>query len=111
MRVSKRLLLWLAAVAAMGAALLWATSGKPPRLPADADHRFDQTESACLQCHTRTGRHPRPADHPLRDDCFSCHRDRLGELHARPGAPTEVPGGWRDDPRLAARAPRKGEGR
>ena len=103
MRVSRRLVLWAAAVAAGGAAAWWAASGKPPRLPADADHRLDQAEAACLRCHVHSGRKPRPADHPLRDDCFSCHRDPAGALHPRAGAPTELPGGWRDDPRLAGK--------
>jgi len=103
MRVSKRLLLWLVAAAALGAIAFWATSGRPPRLPADHDHRLEQAEATCLYCHLHTGHHPRPHDHPLRDDCFSCHRDAQGELHPRTGAPTQLPGGWKDDPRLAGK--------
>ena len=79
---------------------LWAVGGKPPRLPADIDHAPDQAETRCLTCHGPAARHPRPADHPQRDDCYSCHRDAGGTLHPRPGAPTAVPGGWREDPRL-----------
>ena len=97
------------ALAALGAAALagaglWATGGKPPRLPRGPDHDLAQAESHCLTCHSRADRHPRPADHPLRDDCFSCHRDAAGALHPRPGAPTSIAGGWRDDPGLAPRA-------
>ncbi len=78
---------------------LWAASARPPRLPADADHSLAQPESHCLDCHRHLARHPRPLDHPSRDDCFSCHRDAGGTLHPRPGAPTSLPGGWADDPR------------
>jgi len=99
----KRLLLWLLAAGILLGALLLATS-KPPRLPGDRDHAFDKAEAYCLSCHSHAGKHPRPPDHPLRDDCFSCHRDPGGDLHPRPGAPTSLPGGWADDPRLA-RAP------
>jgi hypothetical protein len=111
MRTSRRLLVWLAAVAALGAVALWTTSGKPPRLPADQDHRVDQTETGCLHCHVHTGAHPRPTDHPPRDDCFSCHRDAHGVLYPRQGASTDLPGGWKDDPRLAGRVGMKGGGR
>lgn len=72
-------------------------------MPADADHRLADAETRCLECHRRDARHPRPADHPLRDDCHSCHRDASGVLHPRKGAPTELPGGWRDDPLLRPR--------
>lgn len=95
-----RALLWLAAPALLLIAL-WATSGRVPRLPADANHGADQSEASCISCHGHAGRRSRPPDHPQRDDCFSCHRDAGGGLHARDGAPTEIPGGWRDDPRLA----------
>ena len=111
MPISRRLRLWLAVVAALGIAAWWATSGRPPRLPSDADHSVGQSESSCLACHVHTGRHSRPPDHPLRDDCFSCHRDSRGGLHPRLGAATELPGGWRDDPQLAGKAGGKGGGR
>ncbi len=88
----------------MAALVVWTASDRPPRMPADADHSLDQTEGHCLSCHGYGRSHPRPADHPLRDDCFSCHRDARGVLHPRPQAPTAIPGGWRDDPRLAPRA-------
>ena len=42
------------------------------------------------------------------------HFDTLtarGALRLRHGASTELPGGWRDDPRLAGKAGRKGGGR
>ncbi len=102
MRPSSRLraLLWLAAPTVLLVAL-WAASGRAPRLPDDGDHATDQSETRCLSCHGHLGRRPRPDDHPSRDDCFSCHRDAEGVLHARDGAPTEIPGGWRDDPRLS----------
>lgn len=95
-----RALLWLAAPALVLLAL-WAISGRAPGMPADADHGTDQSEARCLECHGHAGRRPRPDDHPLRDDCFSCHRDAGGDLHERSGAPAEIPGGWRDDPRLS----------
>jgi len=98
----------LGAAALAGAGLL-ATGGKPPRLPRDRDHGLAQAESRCLTCHSRGDAHPRPAGHPLRDDCFSCHRDPAGALHPRPGAPTSIAGGWRDDPVLAPRAGAGGE--
>ncbi|MFI5168306.1 MAG: hypothetical protein ACHQQS_16990 [Thermoanaerobaculales bacterium] len=105
MRVGSRRL-WMAALAVLAlASITWWTSGrKPPRLPADADHVFTQAEAHCLTCHAYRTTHPRPPNHPLRDDCFSCHRDPAGDLHPRRAAPTEVAGGWRDDPRLAGRA-------
>jgi len=92
---------WFAAPAAVALVVLalWAAGGKAPDLPADPDHRLGQGEADCLACHGHAGRSPRPADHPPRDDCFSCHRDAAGELHPRPGAPTAVPGGWQDDTR------------
>jgi hypothetical protein len=95
----RRLLLWVLAPAALLVAVLL-TRSTPPRLPADANHALDQTEAQCLTCHLHTGKRVRPDDHPLRDDCFSCHRDPRGVLHPRPGAPTSLPGGWADDPRL-----------
>jgi hypothetical protein len=78
---------------------LWAASDRPPRLPADADHGLALPEARCLGCHRHDARRPRPADHPPRDDCFSCHRDAAGALHPRRGAPTSISGGWADDPR------------
>lgn len=98
-RPGLRSLAWLAGVAAVAAGV-WVSSSKAPRLPADGDHALGQSETRCLTCHGFGQRHPRPADHPLRDDCFSCHRDPEGTLHPRDGSPTELPGGWRDDPRL-----------
>ncbi len=103
MRARRRILVWAVGLAAPIAIGLWATSGKPPLLPADGDHAVTQAEAKCLSCHQRAGTHPRPPGHPLRDDCFSCHRDHVGVLHPRPGAPTSLPGGWRDDPALAGR--------
>jgi hypothetical protein len=95
-----RALLWLA-VPALLLLALWATADRPPRLPADADHGVEQSEARCLSCHGHAERRPRPDDHPHRDDCFSCHRDAGGTLHARAGAPEAIPGGWQDDPRLS----------
>ncbi len=111
MRSRGRLFAWVLGLAAPVAVGLWATSGKPPRLPADGDHAVSLAEAKCLGCHTRSGAHPRPAGHPLRDDCYSCHRDPAGVLRPRRGAPTSLPGGWRDDPVLAGRAAGGGEGR
>lgn len=93
--------LWVLPLLAMAVlAALWLLSDDAPRMPADADHTVRQTETACLTCHGHQGRSPRPASHPLRDDCYSCHGDAAGRKHRRPGAPTELPGGWPDDPRL-----------
>jgi predicted CXXCH cytochrome family protein len=103
MRVSSRLTPWFLALVVVAAVLLVTTGRKPPRLPGDRDHALDQAEERCLSCHAHGARNPRPADHPLRDACFSCHRDQTGTLHPRAGAPTSLPGGWRDDPRLARR--------
>jgi hypothetical protein len=93
----------LLAAAAVVALALWASADRAPRMPGDADHRPETAEARCLECHGRPARHPRPPDHPLRDDCHSCHRDAGGALHPRKGAPTELPGGWRDDPVLRGR--------
>jgi hypothetical protein len=95
-----RLRIWIPiAVGALVIGGLWAGSSRPPRLPADADHAPAQAESHCLCCHGYGQRQPRPADHPPRDDCFSCHKNATGLLHPRQGAPTSIPGGWADDPR------------
>ncbi len=96
-RRSIRALAWLAVPAAV-AALLLLTSRGAPRLPADGDHTARTSEARCLTCHSFAGTRPRPADHPPRDDCFSCHALADGELRPHPGAPTSLPGGWRDDP-------------
>jgi hypothetical protein len=94
-----RLPVWLGG--ALGVAFaLWLLTDRPPRMPGDGDHDVTLAEAHCLTCHAHAARHPRPADHPLRDDCFSCHRDAAGALHPREGAPTGIPGGWGDDPRL-----------
>ena len=78
---------------------LWAASDRPPRMPADGDHAAELSEARCLECHGHAARHPRPADHPQRDDCYSCHKDAAGALHPRRGAPQSIPGGWAADPR------------
>jgi len=88
------------AAAALLLLALWATGDRPPRLPADADHGTGLAESRCLDCHSHVARDPRPADHPPRDDCYSCHEDAAGVLHPRRGAPQSLPGGWESDPRL-----------
>lgn len=79
---------------------LWLLRSEAPRMPADADHDPDQVEATCLTCHGFRGPQPRPPAHPLRDDCYSCHGDGSGRRHPRPDAPTALPGGWPDDPRL-----------
>jgi hypothetical protein len=98
-----RLALWLLVSAVIAGTLVLATGRTPPRLPGDRDHFLAQPEARCLTCHGHKASHPRPADHPLRDDCFSCHSDPTGVLHPRPTAPESIAGGWRDDPRLAGR--------
>lgn len=102
LRLSKRLLTGLVAVSLVALGL-WATSDRAPRMPGDGDHAIPQSESQCLSCHGRAGQRPRPVDHPLRDDCYSCHRDAAGTLHPREDAPTEIPGGWRDNERQRSR--------
>lgn len=92
------MLAWAVAVLAVAAAL-WLLADRAPRLPGDEDHSLCQAEARCLTCHGHAGRHPRPADHPPRDDCYSCHPDAAGALHPRKNAPTAIPGGWSDDPR------------
>ncbi len=104
MRSRARLALWLLASAVIAGALVLATGRQPPRLPGDRDHILAQPEVRCLTCHAHTATHPRPADHPLWDDCFSCHSDPTGTLHPRPTAPVSLAGGWRDGPRLAGKA-------
>ncbi len=108
MAANARRLIWAAGLVAAAGVGLWATSRGSPSLPDDQNHAVSQAEAKCLGCHARTAGFPRPADHPLRDDCFSCHRDARGRLRPRPGAPTSLPGGWRDDPVLAGRAAAKG---
>jgi hypothetical protein len=108
MKVNVRRLAWAVGLVAVAGVGLWATSRGSPALPADRNHAVSQAEARCLGCHDRTGGFPRPADHPLRDDCFSCHRGPDGRLVPRPGAPTSLPGGWRDDPVLAGRAASQG---
>lgn len=87
-------------------AVLWVASDRAPKMPMDSDHLVSLPETRCLSCHGYGQKHPRPEKHPLRDDCFSCHRDAHGKLHPRRDAPTTLPGGWRDDPRLLAKSAR-----
>lgn len=96
-RRSFRALLWLA-VPAVAAVVLLLTSRGAPRMPGDGDHTARTSEVRCLSCHSFAGERPRPDDHPPRDDCFSCHALADGAMHPRPGAPTSLPGGWRDAP-------------
>jgi len=90
------------------AGVFLASCERPPRLPGDAAHAVEQSETACLSCHGARAANPRPADHPPRDDCFSCHRDSAGVLHPRPGAPTSLPGGWAEGPPLRRGSPKSG---
>ena len=80
---------------------MWATSGKAPRLPADGDHAVRaKAEAKCLEGLSPASRRaPAPGRAPAPTTASSCHRDHLGVLHPRRGAPTSLPGGWRDDPR------------
>jgi hypothetical protein len=96
-------MLVLLVIAAAMTGLWWTRRDRAPGMPPNGDHVIAQSEQRCLSCHGHTQRRPRPVNHPLRDDCFSCHRDDAGRLHTRPGAPTTLPGGWRDDPRLERR--------
>lgn len=87
-------------------AVLLLVADRPPNMPQDSDHRPEQSELSCLSCHGYGKKHPRPESHPLRDDCFSCHRDWRGKLYPRREAPTAFPGGWQEDPRLLGKATR-----
>jgi len=47
---------------------------RPPRLPADVDHRPSQGPSECLECHGPGRRSPRGPNHPpAQTGCFNCH--------------------------------------
>lgn len=61
----------LATGALFAAVFLGAT--KPPPIPADEVHPLIATERDCLQCHGPGKPQVRSRNHPLRDDCFSCH--------------------------------------
>jgi hypothetical protein len=57
----------------MGSLVLYTLRQRPPLLPADRDHAIAREPSACLVCHGPTGNDPRDPNHPLNDQCFSCH--------------------------------------
>jgi hypothetical protein len=54
-------------------ALVFLGTSRPPEIPGDWDHVSARTEKDCLRCHGPDGDHVRRPNHPLRDDCFSCH--------------------------------------
>lgn len=77
---SRRRLATAAAVAVVVAAAvlgLFAGRGrKPPRLPADLEHRRARAANRaepCLDCHARSADVPVPSTHTGRQDCDSCH--------------------------------------
>jgi len=45
-----------------------------PVVPRDRDHQGLTAPTGCLDCHGAGRRHERPADHPISEACFSCHR-------------------------------------
>jgi len=44
-----------------------------PHIPADADHAGVLEPARCLECHGPGRDHARGPNHPLNDQCFSCH--------------------------------------
>lgn len=44
-----------------------------PLIPADPDHARSLEPVRCLDCHGPTGKNRRGKNHPLNDQCFSCH--------------------------------------
>lgn len=66
--------LGVAAVAVAAVMFLMLFGWNPaPAIPRDLDHARSPDEQACLRCHGPDGQNARPKNHPLRDDCFSCH--------------------------------------
>ena len=49
-----------------------------PLIPADASHRDVVEAAKCLECHGPGRRSARGPNHPLNDQCFSCHDRREG---------------------------------
>jgi hypothetical protein len=72
----RRLALSLGAAAiAVGAllAMVFLGTDPPPEIPADRDHVASRSTEACLSCHGPGESAARPPNHPLREDCFTCH--------------------------------------
>ena len=69
------LFVFLGVGGALGVALVaYTVLHRPPRLPADADHRRTQSSAECLECHGPSGKSPRGPNHPpAQSGCFNCH--------------------------------------
>jgi len=64
---------FLAAAGFLMAALLFYTlTHRRPLIPRDADHEGVEP-ARCLECHGPGRDHARGPNHPLNDQCFSCH--------------------------------------
>ncbi len=73
-RGSVRLILFLIVAAGlMGMLIVYTVRHRRPPIPADADHLRSTEASQCLSCHGPGAKRPRGPDHPLNDQCFSCH--------------------------------------
>jgi hypothetical protein len=56
-----------------GALVLYTVQHRRPFIPADADHAGEQAPAQCLSCHGPGARKARGPNHPLNDQCLSCH--------------------------------------
>jgi hypothetical protein len=69
-----RVLVFLAVAGALvGLLVLYTVQHRRPRIPADADHVQVASRDRCLSCHGPGMRNARHPNHPLNDQCFSCH--------------------------------------
>jgi hypothetical protein len=59
---------------ALVAGWLLLTYHPAPVVPRDPDHLAARVPAGCLTCHGPEGSHPQPANHPINEACFSCHR-------------------------------------
>jgi len=75
--MSRRQIVLVAVLALVALIVVWLALGtrRAPYLPEDADHG-DAATTSCLDCHGPDGGFPRPANHPLGNDCFRCHARR-----------------------------------
>lgn len=69
-----RLAVFLAVALAVPTLLVvYTVTHRRPPIPADADHVRTFEPAGCLACHGPAGKRPRDRNHPLNDQCFSCH--------------------------------------
>lgn len=57
----------------LGGLVLYTLQHHRPLVPADADHLPARDQAECLRCHGPGARNARGPNHPLNDQCFSCH--------------------------------------